>query len=264
MNEEGVSNNKIDSWLSWFCSRKSAPIIDQTKKALLFQTFKASLSDDECRNQLEKQEEITFLCVTSFGKGRVTIIHHIKQIRGSLGAEEEYIGAIQGLRKNSTCIITPDMDRLISIAAKDEFIPTTYSTLEVTSIRDIEELKMTNVGTISARSIIPIPPFLLEIIKSTIRALRGDSRAVLLETVKEIERFNNELNTRTLPAVEKARDSCIDLFLWLYLSVNHKIKPTPILGCCKETVKNYYERLEKMLFDYNPATENVNQESQAS
>ena len=125
-------------------------------------------------------------------------------------------------KNNSTCIITPDIDKLISLAAKDEYIPTIETILEVKSIRDIENLETTNIETISARSIIPIPPFLLNTIESTIRASQGNSKAVLLETVKEIHTFNEDRDAQG-NLTKRAKDSCIDLLLWLYLSSNKKI-----------------------------------------
>ena len=58
--------------------QKSVPIINKSKKALLFQTFNVNLADNDYKLQLEKQDKIAFLSASSFERGRVTIIHHFK------------------------------------------------------------------------------------------------------------------------------------------------------------------------------------------
>ena len=54
MNDEDPTD-KVDSWLSWFHTRKSAPIINKSKKTILFQSLKASLPNNECKLQLERK-----------------------------------------------------------------------------------------------------------------------------------------------------------------------------------------------------------------
>ena len=64
-----------------------------------FPIIKSESTKQRMQITTRKEDKIAFLCTTSFGSGKVTIIHHFKQIGGNIGAEEEFFGAIQGLRK---------------------------------------------------------------------------------------------------------------------------------------------------------------------
>ena len=78
------------------------------------------------------------------------------------------------------------------------------------TIQDIKDLEKTNIETYSARNIVLIPPFLLETVESTMRVSTVDSKAVLVEIVREIHRFDEHPDRLRFP-VEKANDSCANL-----------------------------------------------------
>ena len=122
----------------------------------------------------------------------------------------------------------------------DKFIPAIEKIVGAKIIQDIKELKTTNIETYSARSIVPIPPFLLETIGSTIRASTGEIEVIFSETIREIRRFDEQLEASKYQ-VEKTEDSCGGLRQWIFLSMKNKIKLITILGCCEEKVQNYYK-----------------------
>ena len=72
-----------DSWSEWFIQLESAPIINKSFKARLFETFNATLIDNECREQLLKYDEINFLFKMNFGQGKVDMIHHCQEVGGN-------------------------------------------------------------------------------------------------------------------------------------------------------------------------------------
>ena len=53
----------------------------------------------------------------------VKIIHHCQKIDGNIWMDEERIGAIQGLQKDATCIVTPDFDQLTQKSVRDTSVP---------------------------------------------------------------------------------------------------------------------------------------------
>lgn len=59
-----------------------------------------------------KQDDIMFLFKMNFGQGKVDMIHHCQEIGGSLWQREESFGAIQGIQKDGTCIVTPNLNQL--------------------------------------------------------------------------------------------------------------------------------------------------------
>lgn len=236
--------DNIDSWVTWFLSQKSAPMIDKRHKAQLFQTFSADISRENCQAQLERQDEVAYLIATDFKEGAVTIIHHCKEVGGNLGSDSKSFGAIQGIRKNGTCTITPNIERLTSVAVTDEPVPTKENIMNIRNIHDIENTQVSDEKKISLRNFIPIPPFLLKEIDSTIGATQGDSRCVLLKAIDMIGEFDKAVDENG-GVVEKAIDTCGDLLIWLYLVIQGKVETTPLLGCCDEMVREYYMKLER-------------------
>ena len=79
-NDNNINNDKIDSWMKRFQTRKSAPMIDYFHKTKFSRLLTSILITVKCRNQLEKQYELAFLISTDLGKGTITIIHHCKEI----------------------------------------------------------------------------------------------------------------------------------------------------------------------------------------
>ena len=254
-NDEDTDVTQVDSWIKWFKTRKSAPTIDRFHKATLFQTFNASISDEECKKQLIKQNELSFLLATNFGKGSIAIIHHCNEIGGNIGTLDEFFGAIQGVQKNSTCVITPNTDTLFSIAARDQPLPKTQDIMNATTMGDIDNLVIDESNKFTGRSFIPIPPFMLEPIDRAIDASRGCSKTTLLEVINTIKDYDSNLVSIEGITLEKAEESCEYLLHWLYLVSQEKIVPTPTMGCCDETVREYYNNLEMI----HLKTENRNQ-----
>ena len=88
------------NWLTWFNSRDSGTVINQSQQETLFKTFDASIATDEFITQLEQHNETVFMHKVNFGTNRVTLFHHLRSSGGTLyeSGVKEY-GMIQGLTK---------------------------------------------------------------------------------------------------------------------------------------------------------------------
>ena len=78
--ETSINKNSIESWSEYFITRGNAPFIDKSHKSKLFQTFKATITKEECKKQMIKQNEIAFLFQMNFGQGKINLIHHCQEI----------------------------------------------------------------------------------------------------------------------------------------------------------------------------------------
>ncbi len=187
---------------------------------------------------------MSFLLATNFGPGSIAIIHHCNEIGGNIGSSNEFFGAIQGLQKNGTCVITPNTDKLFSIAVRDQSVPKIEDIMKATTMDEINNLVPEESIKFTARSVIPIPPFLLEIMDTSINASRGCSKMTLLEVIDAIKDYDSNIISIGGITLEKAQDSCDHLLHWLYLVSQEKITHTPTMGCCDETVREYYNKVE--------------------
>ena len=127
--------------------------------------------------------------------------------------DEEHIGAIQGLRKDATCIITPDFDQLTQISVRDASVPDIEDILKANTIEDINNLKNSPNDKFSARNVIPIPPFMLERLDQVIQKNKGQCKLALLAAIERVRTFDNVTDGITERGVETARSSCRDILL---------------------------------------------------
>jgi hypothetical protein len=133
--------SKVKSWKDWFDTRDSLETINKSHQERLFKIFNSSVSNKECRNELERHHETTFLFRQSFGSHRINIFHHMTVVGGNLCIEKEEFGFIQGEDEWATCMITPDYETLLQIPqATVVAIPITSHLLRVSSIEEVESL----------------------------------------------------------------------------------------------------------------------------
>lgn len=133
--------------------------------------------------------------MSKFGKGRLTINHHLVELGGKIYSDKVIYGAIQGVYKNGTSIITPDIEKLFSVLAKDEAVPTMKDIINVASIQDVDDYYINSEEKYSPRSFIPIPPFMLETIDTAINVTKGDSKEVLIDVIDNIKEFDSEVES---------------------------------------------------------------------
>ena len=270
MNENNSCNTTANpnAWIEWFLMQKGAKIIDKRCKAKLFRTFNAMVGDDECKEKLLKQEEIAFMFKMNFGSNMVNIIHHCQKVGGNIWMDEEHIGAIQGLQRDATCIVTPDFDQLTQISVRDTSVPEIEDLLNAKTIEDINNLQLSTTKRFSARNVIPIPPFMLDKLDETIRKHRGLCKLVLLTAIKSIKEFDTA--TSTIKETEPAASSCEDIIYWLFLASKNKIYSVPTMGCIETEVHDHFRQLEQSqlltIQDTNhlttPPSQNPNQDLQ--
>ena len=244
MNCNIASNDSlVESWEQWFLNSKSAPFLNKSFKQRLFNTFNSAITNDECKNQMLKHDEVAFLFKMNFGQGRINILHHFQEIGGKLWMQEEYFGAIQGIKKDGTCVVIPDQHQLFGISEDNESIPETDSFLQVQDLNQLDQLIASNDKKYTARNVIPVPPFMLSKISDIIQEFSGDSKRILLGVIQCVREFDEE--NEALEEVEQAKISCQDLLSWLYLATKNKVYSVPMIACSDVTIQRHFQQLER-------------------
>ena len=213
-----VATRLNQNWLSWFKSRESANTINKTQQERLFKTFDATVNGDDMVNQIEQHEEMTFLHKVNFGEHKVAIFHHLKAAGGTIydNGTKEY-GFFHGLSEEDTIIMTPDITILKKIELDtDTPVPALANLLNVKTNEEVVELTVSTRAKYRARNIIPIPPFLLDIVYEVIAKKESDAITMLVDVVKGIKEFDTT-HAGENEYKDKAKNKCKEFVYWLYL-----------------------------------------------
>ena len=188
-----TTSTQFKSWKAWFQARERAISINKSNQERLFRIFDSEISNEKCRSELELHDETAFLFRQNFGPNRLGIFHHMKTLGGNIYVEKEEHGFIQGVGEESTCIVTPDFEILTRVPSEDAVpIPTATHLLAVSSIEGVDSLVNGATTTFKPRNFVPIPPFLLDTIETSISNSEGNSKQVLVDVVKALKAFDME------------------------------------------------------------------------
>ena len=238
------NSNKPKSWKDWFNSRHCNILINDCRKKQLFNTFNHTINDKDCKQKMLDHEQTAFLFKQNLGVNRINVIHHLVREGGNVYDSNESFGAIQGIGEGTSCVITPDVPTLVALPFKTaEKVPKPDDIYGAKTVSDIENVNVNDSCEFLPRNVIPIPPFLLNRISSTIERTDGNGIAVLLAVIEEITDYDDTVVDNEEPQTEDARTSCIDIVYWLYLTMKGKIYSTPTLGCSNRIMR---ERLLKI------------------
>ena len=230
-NEVGVTQGADKSWKGWFLSRESADFINKGAQEALFKAFDSSVDEDKCLEEIECHKETVFMFRQNFGDQRVQLFHHLSSVGGNIYIPNKEFGFIQGIEDSAVCFITPDVKVLSKLPfANAEPIPVVNHLFAATTVDEVNALTNGQQTTYLPRNFIPVPPFLIDSISSTIKDNDGSATMVFLEVVKEIKNFDTA-HASDQEYKEKAKQKCKDLLAWLYLVIKDKVQAIPSIGC---------------------------------
>ena len=244
------------TWLKWFSSIPSTSIINQSQQERLFKTFDATVSNDTILDIVIQHKETTFLQKVNFAASRVTIFHHLVASGGTIyDSSTKEFGFMQGLLKGGTSMkMTPD-EEILSRVEKDTDtpVPAIANVLGVQDSDAVDGLAVSATVKFRPRNFIPIPPFLLDTIHSTIELEKGDTKAVLINVAKKVKEFDTE-NAGKEEYKDKAKSKCKDMLYWLYLvAVNSDaIRAENTIGCSNDGVLTELNAIDKVIAQETP------------
>ncbi len=240
-----TSTEKHDTWDDWFHARESNSAINKARQEELFTVFNATLSAEECKNQMKDNDSIIFIAKLSLRSG-VNIFHHLLETGSLIFNEPKAHAFIEGISQPISSLMTPDTEVLFEKPAGVAVpVPTPTSILAITSVEDVDGLADGATTTYKPRNFIPIPPFLMHSINSTIATSRGDAKTILVEVVNAIKEFDF-VNAPDIDYVDSAKAKCKPLLFWLYLAGKDDIaiKPIPSENCTNPGLAAAYTQLK--------------------
>jgi len=95
--------------------------------------------------------------------------------------------------------------------------------MNCTTIEMVHALVDSDTQTIRARNFIPVPPFLIGPISTSIDSNKGNPVAVFLDVIKAIKAFD-DLNKEDTSFTEKAATKCKLLLHWFYVAMNNEVE----------------------------------------
>jgi hypothetical protein len=178
-----------------------------TKPEELFIAFNPTLSATECKNQVKEHDTIIFIAKLSLRSG-VNNFHHFLETGSQIFNETKAHAFIEGISQPISSLMTPDIEVIFEKPAGAAVaVPTPTSILAITSVEDIDGLTDGVTTTYKPRNFIPIPPFLMHSINSTIATSRGDAKTILVEVVNAIKEFDT-VHAPDIEYVDSARTKC--------------------------------------------------------
>ena len=242
---------KFTSWKEWYNSRSSATIINKSNQERLFEIFNSNTSIEKCRQELEEHSETVFLFRHNFGANRIDLFHNMTSSGGNLYTTKEEFGFIQGVDEDSSNFMTPDYDTLTLVPHEvADPIPTASHLLNVSSIDDVNALVVGQTTSYRPRNFVPIPPFLLNTLTTTIKEHDGDSKQALIDCAQAIKDFDT-LHSGDDDYTDKAKSKSKDILAWLYLVLHDRITATPTMVCQSKILKSRFSNLEHSLLGPN-------------
>ena len=229
MDEDSVLENPT-TWMEWFLLRDSALQVNKHAKKTLFDTFYAEKNTAQIQLNLLKNDETVFLFKQNFGINKINCFHHLSTIGGNIYNPQEYFGAIQGVDKYITSVVTPDMNQLLEISSVAAPVPSIEDFMKMNSLEDYRSLKPSQTNYYTARNFIPIPPFLSHTVNKAIIESNRDSKHLLMATIQTIREFDEEIDRMEDNIIKTATDTWSDILYWIYLATKGKINSIPTVG----------------------------------
>lgn len=183
-------NTKYTDWIDYFDAVPSRSFTNKGCMKVLFKTFNATVSINEVMNQVVKHSKTVYLASLSLRLG-IKLFHHFIQVGGTVYSDNKKAGFFLGVNKPTAVKMTPDIDVLFTTPHKDTFkVAKKENILNRISLEDLNNLSDSNTSSYSARNFIPIHPFLIQTVVSSISANQGNAKKILLKVVSSIQKID--------------------------------------------------------------------------
>ena len=233
-----MSSPAVDSWLSWFKSRKSFDVVNKQHQESLFKNFDHTVKKKDCIEAMIQHNETVFIHRSCVGEKKVVLFHHLTKVGGSIyDTSSVKYGFIHGLGSTTAFPMIPDIEMLGEDSSDTPVtVPTLTQMFGIKSSDDIDNLTASSTR-VKVRNFIPVPPFLVEVIHNAINEFDGNVKQIIFETTKAIKEFD-EVHNDDDEYKEKAKSKCKDIVFWLYLvfANSSEIKPVQVSSCTNETL----------------------------
>ena len=253
---------RFASWFEYYAALPASSVVNKGKMEQMLRSFDFSLSADDAKVAMTKNQDFVFLGRTGLNK-TLGLFHHLEVSGGTIVDPEEDCAFYVGLNRDNAIIATPDATVLFRPPHQDAYeVAKREDIMNCVSVQDVEALTASDTQSIRARNFVPVPPFLVQTLNRSIVANKAKTSQIFLDVITAIKDFD-EIHKDDDEFKEKAATKCKQLLHWLFVAMNDDdekgIAQIQFALCTNETI------LERMkMFGATNLTQANNPHSQVT
>ena len=241
----------FSSWYEYYDALPASSMVNKGKMEQMFKSFDSSLSADEAKAAMTKNQDFVFLARTGLNK-TLGLVHHLEVSGGTILDPEEDCAFFVGLNQANAIIATPDADVLFRSPHPDAYeVAKREDIMNCASLHDVENLQASASQSIRARNFIPVPPFLVKTLGDSIAVNKSNTNKVFLDVILAIKEFD-EAYKDDADFKEKAATKCKILLHWLYVASTDDdesgIAQIHFTTCANDSITKRMKEFEKENF----------------
>ena len=241
----------FSSWYEYYDALPASSMVNKGKMEQMFKSFDSSLSADEAKAAMTKNQDFVFLARTGLNK-TLGLVHHLEVSGGTILDPEEDCAFFVGLNQANAIIATPDADVLFRSPHPDAYeVAKREDIMNCASLHDVENIQASASQSIRARNFIPVPPFLVKTLGDSIAVNKSNTNKVFLDVILAIKKFD-EAYKDDADFKEKAATKCKILLHWLYVASTDDdesgIAQIHFTTCANDSITKRMKEFEKENF----------------
>jgi len=253
---------RFASWYEYYAALPASSVVKKGKMEQMLRSFDASLSADEAKAAMTRNQDFVFLARTGLNK-TLGLFHHLEVSGGTIVDPEEDCAFYVGLNRANAIIATPDAAVLFRPPHQDAYdVAKREDIMNCVSVQDVERLAASDTQSLRARNFVPVPPFLVQTLNESIVANKAKTSQIFLDVIMAIKEFD-EIHKDDDEFKEKATTKCKQLLHWLYVADQNDddngIAQIQFAICTNETIM---ERLK--VFETTNLTQTHDPQSQVT
>ena len=205
------------SWYEYYDALPASSVVNKGKMEQMLKSFDASLSADEAKAAMTRNQDFVFLARTGLNK-TLGLFHHLEVSGGTILDPEEDCAFFVGLNQANAIIATPDAKVLFREPHQDAYeVAKREDIMNCSSLQDVENLQASATQSIRARNFVAVPPFLVKTVGDSIAVNKASTIKVFFDVIMAIKEFDTA-HDGDADFTEKAATKCKMFLHWLYVA----------------------------------------------
>ena len=239
---------RFASWYEYYAALPTSSVVNKGKMEQMLRSFDFSLSADEAKAAMTRNQDCVFLARTGLNKTLGLFHHSLEVSGGTIVDPEEDCAFYVGLNRDDAIIATPDATVLFRPQHQDAYeVAKREDIMNCLSVQDVESLNASDTQSIRARNFVPVPPFLVQTLNRSIVANKAKMSQIFLDVITAIKDFE-EIHKDDDEFKEKAATKCKQLLHWLFVAMKDDdesgIAQIQFAICMNETIMERMKMFE--------------------
>ena len=178
------------SWYEYYDALPASSVVNKGKMEQMLRSFDSSLSADEAKAAMTRNQDFVFLARTGLSK-TLGLFHHLEVSGGTILDPEEDCAFFVGLNQANAIIATPDAKVLFREPHQDAYeVAKREDIMNCSSLQDVENLQASATQSIRARNFVAVPPFLVKTVGDSIAVNKASTIKVFFDVIMAIKEFD--------------------------------------------------------------------------